>query len=129
DAKHGCAGNLVFYLAVPPSAIATLVEKLGSRRGEWRGWTRLIVEKPFGTDRASARKLNAELQRYFEEREIFRIDHYLGKVTVQNLLALRFANGIFEPVWNRQFVDHVEITVAESIGIGGRAAFYESAGA
>jgi glucose-6-phosphate 1-dehydrogenase len=129
DVKQGIGGNRVFYLAVPPSAIATLGEKLGSRRSEWSGWTRLIVEKPFGTDRSSARELNAELQRYFEEREIFRIDHYLGKETVQNLLALRFANGIFEPVWNRQLVDHVEITVAESIGIEGRAAFYESAGA
>ena len=129
DAKRGTAGNRVFYFAVPPRAIATLVDKLGSRRGEWTGWTRLIVEKPFGTDRSSARRLNDELQRYFDEQEIFRIDHYLGKETVQNLLALRFANGIFEPVWNRQFVDHVEITVAESIGIEGRAAFYESAGA
>jgi glucose-6-phosphate 1-dehydrogenase len=129
DAKRGTAGNRVLYLAVPPAAIATVAEKLGARRGEWSGWTRLIVEKPFGTDRASAKALNAELQRYFDEQEIFRIDHYLGKETVQNLLALRFANGIFEPVWNRQFVDHVEITVAESIGIEGRAAFYESAGA
>ena len=89
----------------------------------------MIVEKPFGTDRASARSLNDEIHRYFDEREIFRIDHYLGKETVQNMLALRFANGIFEPIWNRQFVDHVEITVAESIGIEGRAAFYEEAGA
>ena len=95
----------------------------------WKGWTRLIVEKPFGSDRASARQLNDEISHYFEEREIYRIDHYLGKETVQNLLALRFANGIFEPIWNRQFVDHVEITVAESIGIEGRASFYEQAGA
>jgi glucose-6-phosphate 1-dehydrogenase len=129
DANHGTAGNRVFYFAVPPSVIALLTEKLGGRRSQWTGWTRLIVEKPFGTDRASARALNAELGRYFEERETFRIDHYLGKETVQNMLALRFANGIFEPVWNRQFVDHVEITVAESIGIGSRAGFYESAGA
>jgi glucose-6-phosphate 1-dehydrogenase len=129
DGKFGCQSNRVFYLAIPPAAISTVVEKLGKRRGEWTGWTRLIVEKPFGTDRESARKLNDEIHRYFDEREIFRIDHYLGKETVQNLLALRFANGIFEPVWNRQFVDHVEITVAESIGIEGRAAFYEHAGA
>jgi glucose-6-phosphate 1-dehydrogenase len=129
DRERGTAGNRVFYLAVPPAAIATLIEKVGGRRAEWSGWTRVIVEKPFGTDRGSARRLNAEIQRYFEEREIFRIDHYLGKETVQNLLALRFANGIFEPIWNRQFVDHVEITVAESIGIEGRASFYESAGA
>jgi glucose-6-phosphate 1-dehydrogenase len=129
DAERGTAGNRVFYLAVPPSAIGVLVDRVGARRGEWGGWTRLIVEKPFGSDRASARQLNEELSHYFEEREIYRIDHYLGKETVQNLLALRFANGIFEPVWNRQFVDHVEITVAESIGIEGRSSFYEQAGA
>jgi glucose-6-phosphate 1-dehydrogenase len=129
DEERGTQGNRVFYLAVPPGAISTLVEEIGSRRGERRGWTRVIVEKPFGTDRESARRLNEEIHRYFDEREIFRIDHYLGKETVQNMLALRFANGIFEPIWNRQFVDHVEITVAESIGIEGRAAFYESAGA
>jgi glucose-6-phosphate 1-dehydrogenase len=129
DEERGTQGNRVFYLAVPPGAIATLVEEIGSRRGDRQGWTRLIVEKPFGTDRASARRLNDELHRYFDESEIFRIDHYLGKETVQNMLALRFANGIFEPIWNRQFVDHVEITVAESIGIEGRASFYESAGA
>ncbi len=129
DRERGTAGNRLFYFAVPPSAISVLVDRLGRRRGEWGGWTRLIVEKPFGFDRASARRLNEEIGRYFEEREIYRIDHYLGKETVQNLLALRFANGIFEPIWNRQFVDHVEITVAESIGIEGRAAFYEQAGA
>jgi glucose-6-phosphate 1-dehydrogenase len=93
------------------------------------GWTRVIIEKPFGHDLASARELNEEVEEHFEEREIFRIDHYLGKETVQNLLALRFANGIFEPIWNRQFVDHVQITVAESIGIEGRSAFYERTGA
>jgi glucose-6-phosphate 1-dehydrogenase len=129
DRERGTAGNRVFYLAVPPAAFSVLVEKLGRRRNEWQGWTRLIVEKPFGHDRASARALNDEVTRYFQEHEIYRIDHYLGKETVQNLLALRFANGIFEPIWNRQFVDHVEITVAESIGIEGRAAFYERAGA
>jgi glucose-6-phosphate 1-dehydrogenase len=129
DAARGTAGTRLLYFAVPPSAISILVERLGSRRGEWTGWTRMIIEKPFGSDRASARALNEEIGHYFEEREIYRIDHYLGKETVQNLLALRFANGIFEPIWNRQFVDHVEITVAESIGIGGRASFYEHAGA
>jgi glucose-6-phosphate 1-dehydrogenase len=129
DEGRGTAGNRLFYLAVPPSAISVVVDRVGRRRSEWRGWTRVIVEKPFGSDRASARLLNQELSRFFDEREIYRIDHYLGKETVQNLLALRFANGIFEPIWNRQFVDHVEITVAESIGIEGRAAFYEQAGA
>ena len=93
------------------------------------GWTRLIVEKPFGHDLASARELNKLLWEHFDESEIFRIDHYLGKETVQNMLALRFANGVFEPIWNRQFIDHVQITVAESIGIEGRAGYYEAAGA
>ncbi|MFL5939415.1 MAG: glucose-6-phosphate dehydrogenase, partial [Gaiellaceae bacterium] len=128
DEQRGTAGNRVYYLAVPPDAIATLVREIGERRSA-EGWTRLIVEKPFGRDLASAQGLNQELQRSFEEEEVFRIDHYLGKETVQNLLALRFANGIFEPIWNRQFVDHVQITVAESIGIEGRAGFYEQAGA
>jgi len=129
DEERGTGGNRVFYLAVPPTAFSSLVAMLGRRRHAWSGWTRLVVEKPFGHDRASARALNDELLAHFDEGEIYRIDHYLGKETVQNLLALRFANGIFEPIWNRQFVDHVEITVAESIGIEGRAAFYERAGA
>jgi glucose-6-phosphate 1-dehydrogenase len=128
DADHGTDGNRVYYLAVPPDAIGTLVEEIGERRTS-RGWTRLIVEKPFGRDLASAQALNAQVGKHFREREVFRIDHYLGKETVQNLLALRFANGIFEPLWSRQYVDHVQITVAESIGIEGRAAFYEQAGA
>ena len=128
DEQRGTAGNRVYYLAVPPDAISTLIREIGERRST-KGWTRVIVEKPFGRDLASARALNEEIQRCFDEREVFRIDHYLGKETVQNLLALRFANGIFEPIWNRQFVDHVQITVAESIGIEGRSAFYEQAGA
>src|SRR6266498_1964432 len=120
DEERGTAGNRVYYLAVPPFAISTVIEQIGRRREASEGWTRVIVEKPFGHDRESARALT---------EEIFRIDHYLGKETVQNLLALRFANGIFEPIWNRQYVDHVQITVAESIGIENRAAFYEQAGA
>ena len=128
DEQRGTAGNRVYYLAVPPAAIATLVHAIGMRRST-QGWTRLIIEKPFGHDLASAQELNQEVKDHFAEREIYRIDHYLGKETVQNLLALRFANGIFEPIWNRQFVDHVQITVAESIGIEGRADFYEQAGA
>ncbi len=128
DEKRGTQGNRVYYLAVPPAAFETIVSGVGAQRSA-KGWTRLIVEKPFGHDGPSARELNELLLRDFDEREIFRIDHYLGKETVQNLLALRFANGIFEPVWNRQFIDHVQITVAESIGIEGRAAFYEQAGA
>jgi len=129
DEKRGTDGNRVYYLAVPPAAFETIVDELGKRRDRSRGWTRLIVEKPFGRDRASADALNATLLRSFSEDEVFRIDHYLGKETVQNMLALRFANGIFEPVWNRQFIDHIQITVAESIGVGSRAGFYESAGA
>ena len=128
DEELDLEGNRVYYLAVPPQAIGTLVQEIGERR-RGKGRTRLIVEKPFGHDRASARALNEEILQTFGEDEIFRIDHYLGKETVQNMLALRFANGIFEPIWNRQFVDHVEITVAESIGIENRAAFYEQAGA
>jgi glucose-6-phosphate 1-dehydrogenase len=128
DEQRGTGGNRVYYLAVPPAAISGLVHEIGERRST-EGYMRLIIEKPFGHDLASARQLNEELEQYFDESEVFRIDHYLGKETVQNLLALRFANGIFEPIWNRQFVDHVQITVAESIGIEGRGAFYEEVGA
>jgi glucose-6-phosphate 1-dehydrogenase len=128
DEELGTRGNRLYYFSVPPNAFATLVQEVGERRTA-KGWTRIIVEKPFGRDLASARELNALLQRYFSEEEIFRIDHYLGKETVQNMLALRFANGIFEPIWNRQFIDHIQITVAESMGIEGRANFYEQAGA
>jgi glucose-6-phosphate 1-dehydrogenase len=130
DQERGTRGNRVYYCAVPPDAFEPIVEAIGKRRtASPGGWTRLIVEKPFGHDLASAQELNALLQRHFDESEIFRIDHYLGKETVQNMLALRFANGIFEPIWNRQFIDHVQITVAESIGIEGRASYYEHAGA
>ena len=128
DETRGTAGNRVYYLAVPPSAIEPIVVQIGPRRATG-GWTRLIVEKPFGHDLESARRLNEIVRAYFDESEIFRIDHYLGKETVQNMLVLRFANGIFEPIWNRQFVDHVQITVAESLGIEGRASFYEASGA
>src|SRR5918992_1397554 len=125
---RGTAGNRVYYLAVPPSAMKMIVRELGERRAA-TGWARLIVEKPFGFDLASAQELNEALTEHFDESEVFRIDHYLGKETVQNLLALRFANGIFEPIWNRQFIDHVQITVAESMGIEHRADYYEQAGA
>jgi len=130
DEERGTRGNRLYYLAVPPAAFTEIVEQLGERRGrDGAGWKRLIVEKPFGYDLDSAQQLDELLHRYFDESEIFRIDHYLGKETVQNMLALRFANGIFEPIWNRQFIDHVQITVAETLGIEGRAAFYEKAGA
>src|SRR3954453_14397562 len=128
DEEHGTGRNRLYYFAVPPSAIEMLVREIAARR-EREGWVRLIIEKPFGHDLTSARRLNELISERFTENEVFRIDHYLGKETVQNMLALRFANGIFEPVWNRQFIDHVQITVAESIGIEGRAAFYEQAGA
>ncbi len=128
DEERGTLGNRVYYLAVPPQAMPTIVQELGERRTS-TGSTRLIIEKPFGHDLQSARELNGVIHRFFSEDEVFRIDHYLGKETVQNMLALRFANGIFEPIWNRQFIDHVQITVAESLGIEGRASFYEHAGA
>ena len=128
DEEKDTRGNRVYYLAVPPQAMPTIVRELGERRTT-EGWTRLIVEKPFGHDLASARELTELIGSHFTEDEVFRIDHYLGKETVQNMLALRFANGIFEPIWNRQFVDHIQITVAESMGIEGRASYYEPAGA
>jgi glucose-6-phosphate 1-dehydrogenase len=128
DEERGTRGNRVYYLAIPPQMMPTGVEMIGKHRTS-DGWTRLIVEKPFGHDLESARRLTELISSDFAEEEVFRIDHYLGKETVQNMLALRFANGIFEPIWNRQFIDHVQITVAESIGIEGRAAFYEQAGA
>jgi glucose-6-phosphate 1-dehydrogenase len=129
DKERGLGGNRVFYLAIPPSVFPVVVKALGTHRGERDGWTRLVVEKPFGHDLDSARELMSVIHEYFTEDEVFRIDHYLGKETVQNMLALRFSNGIFEPIWNRQFIDHVQITVAESIGIEGRAGYYEQAGA
>jgi glucose-6-phosphate 1-dehydrogenase len=127
DKNVGTADNRVYYFAVPPAAIATLVKHIGRNRSK-HGWDRLVIEKPFGHDLDSAQELNALVAEEFDESEVFRIDHYLGKETVQNMLALRFANGIFEPVWNRQFIDHVQITVAESIGIENRAGYYEQAG-
>jgi glucose-6-phosphate 1-dehydrogenase len=128
DRTIGTAGNRLYYLAIPPAAFGTVIRGIGEGR-DGRGWSRVIVEKPFGHDLDSARELTATVKQWFSEDEIFRIDHYLGKETVQNMLALRFANGIFEPIWNRQFIDHVQITVAESMGIEGRADFYEKSGA
>ena len=128
DRTRGTGGNRLHYLAVPPQAFPVVIREVGERR-EREGWARVIVEKPFGHDLASARDLTTSIRRWFAEDEVFRIDHYLGKETVQNLMALRFANGIFEPLWNRQLIDHVQITVAETMGIESRAGYYERAGA
>jgi len=133
DAQYGTQGNALFYLATPPEAFAPIVKRLGeaglAREGPPGGWRRVVVEKPFGRDLESALALNRDLTSVVREAQLFRIDHYLGKETVQNLLVFRFANGIFEPVWNRRYVDHVQISVAESLGVEGRGAYYDRAGA
>ncbi|HXV76719.1 MAG TPA: glucose-6-phosphate dehydrogenase [Candidatus Polarisedimenticolaceae bacterium] len=132
DRSRGTAGNRLYYLSVPPSAIPAVIEGLresGLNRPTSTGWTRIVIEKPIGHDLDSARRMNATVERAFKEPQIFRIDHYLGKETVQNLMVFRFANAIFEPLWNQKYVDHVQVTVAESIGVEGRGAYYESAGA
>jgi glucose-6-phosphate 1-dehydrogenase len=133
DAERGTRGNRLFYLATPPSAYAGIVEQLGKvgldKEQRGGGWARIVIEKPFGHDLASARALNRDVLRVFRESQIYRIDHYLGKETVRNILVFRFGNGIFEPVWNRRYIDHVQITVAEDLGVEGRGAFYEEAGA
>ena len=129
-AARGTSGNVLFYLSTQPGHYETAAAGIGAaglHRGP--GWKRLIVEKPFGYDLESARRLSGSLQRVFRENEVYRIDHYLGKETVQNILAFRFGNGIFEPVWNRRYVSHVQITAAESIGVEGRGAYYQQAGA
>jgi glucose-6-phosphate 1-dehydrogenase len=123
-------GNVLFYLATQPSQYEQIAEGLGKAGlAKDDGWRRLVVEKPFGHDLASARELTRRLHEYFDESEIYRIDHYLGKETVQNILAFRFGNGIFEPLWNRRYVNHVQITGAESIGVEGRGSYYQEAGA
>ena len=124
------AGNVLFYLSTQPSQYAPIAHGIGAAGlGKGAGWRRLVVEKPFGHDLASARKLSDDLHEVFDESEVYRIDHYLGKETVQNILAFRFGNGIFEPLWNRRYVNHVQITGAESIGVEGRGAYYQEAGA
>src|SRR6516162_9867739 len=131
DERAGQPLNRVFYLSTAPQFFPVIAGKLGAAglsKCE-KADTRIVIEKPFGYDLASARALNAEVLERFDESQVFRIDHYLGKETVQNLLALRFANALFEPVWNRNFIDYVQITAAEDIGIGSRAGYYEGAGA
>jgi glucose-6-phosphate 1-dehydrogenase len=133
DEERGTRGNRLFYLATQPSAFPEIVQQLGKvgldHERHDGGWRRVVIEKPFGHDLDSAVRLNREVGKVFRERQVYRIDHYLGKETVRNLLVFRFANGIFEPIWNRRHIDHVQITVAESIGIENRGSFYEETGA
>ena len=138
DREKGTQGNRMYYLATPPTLDSEIIFQLGGaglarpaagQYGDEESWTRIVIEKPFGRDLASAQKLNREIARVFHESQTYRIDHYMGKETVQNLLAFRFANGIFEPLWNQKYIDHVQIVVAESLGIGSRAEYYEEAGA
>jgi glucose-6-phosphate 1-dehydrogenase len=133
DATSGTAGNRIFYLATQPSQVTEIVRQIGrvglDHETRGGGWRRVVFEKPFGHDLESARQLNHEVSKVLRESQVYRIDHYLGKETVRNLLVFRFGNGIFEPVWNRSYIDHVQITVAESIGVEGRGAFYEETGA
>jgi glucose-6-phosphate 1-dehydrogenase len=132
EKEKGTCGNRLFYLATPPDAFAPIANQLGRvglLREERGAWRRLIVEKPFGTDLASAKALNKDLLTIADEHQIYRIDHYLGKETVQNILVLRFANGMFEPIWNRNHIDHIQITVDEKLAVGHRGSFYDATGA
>ena len=133
DQRHQTGGNRLFYLAIPPSAFGPTIDQLrnhGLHHPPTEGsWSRLVIEKPTGRDLPSARTLNKTINRAFDEDDVYRIDHYLGKETVQNLLVFRFANSIFEPIWNHKYIDHVQITVAESLGVGKRGGYYEEAGA
>ncbi len=130
EREHDLPGNRIFYMATPPGAFIHTVERLGEAGlSSGPGWTRVVIEKPFGDDLDSARELNERIHRHFSEQQIYRIDHYLGKETVQNLLTFRFANVLFDSVWNRDRIASVEITVAEELGVGERAGFYDSVGA
>ncbi|WP_395827065.1 glucose-6-phosphate dehydrogenase [Archangium violaceum] len=131
EAERRTRGNRLFYLSVSPTFFGDVVERLGEAglsRSNAKGWSRIIVEKPFGTDLSSARELNTRIRRHFDEQRIYRMDHYLGKEMVQNLMVLRFANGIFEPLWNHRHIDHVQVTCAEPLGVEGRGRYYEQAG-
>ena len=133
DRDHGTQGNRLFYLATPPELFPGIIDHLGAvglnGPSSEHTFARIVIEKPFGTDLTSARQLNREVQEVFKEPQVYRIDHYLGKETVQNILAFRLANGIFEPIWNRNYIDHVQITVAESDGVGLRGGYYDQVGA
>jgi glucose-6-phosphate 1-dehydrogenase len=132
EANRATGGNRLFYLATPPDAFAPIARELGRTgllKEDGGAWRRLVVEKPFGTDLESAKALNNELLKIADEHQIYRIDHYLGKETVQNILVLRFANGMFEPIWNRNHIDHIQITVDEKLGVGHRGSFYDATGA
>ena len=134
SANHNCGGNYVFYLSTPPSVYSDVIQQLGAvglhqGYGEESSWRRVVIEKPFGRDLTTAHTLNAQLANVFSESQTYRIDHYLGKETVQNILVFRLANHIFEPLWNRRYVDHVQITASESLGIEHRAGYYEESGA
>ncbi|MGV0742621.1 glucose-6-phosphate dehydrogenase [Mycolicibacterium sp. XJ870] len=132
DVERGTGGNHAFYLSIPPNAFPVVCEQLrksGLAQPRDHRWSRVVIEKPFGHDLKSARELNAVVNSVFPEESVFRIDHYLGKETVQNILALRFANELYEPIWNNNYVDHVQITMAEDIGLGGRAGYYDGIGA
>src|ERR1700676_1383595 len=133
SAQKKLGGNRLFYLSTPPEVYPHIVEQLGraglAKPASADCWVRIIIEKPFGRDLATAKELNKIVLSVFEEKQVYRIDHYLGKDTVQNLLVLRFSNGIFEPLWNRNYVDHVQITAAETLGVERRGGFYETAGA
>ena len=130
EKEHGLPGNRAYYLALPPDAFPPVIENIGEAGlNESKGWSRLVIEKPFGRDLDSAVKLNEHIHRWFDEDQIYRIDHYLGKETVQNLLVFRFANAMFESIWNRDRIDHIQITVAESLGVEHRARYYDTAGA
>ena len=128
--RHGTGGNVLFYLATPPEFFAEIVTQLAAAglAQQTRGWRRVIIEKPFGRDLDSARVLNGQVAQALDERQVYRIDHYLGKETVQNIMVFRFANGLFEPIWNRRYIDHVQIKVAETVGIEERGGYYETAG-
>ncbi|MBI4525988.1 MAG: glucose-6-phosphate dehydrogenase [Deltaproteobacteria bacterium] len=133
EREHGTRGNRIFYLSTPPDLYGPIIRQmaaagLAGRANRSEGWTRIVIEKPFGSDLETAKKLNREVHEVFDENQVYRIDHYLGKETVQNILVFRFGNAIFEPIWNRRYVDHVQVVAAETVGVENRGGYYEKAG-